>query len=645
MTNGTISLASTAGLTLVSGANGSSAFTYSGTVSALNTALNSGVTFNPTNAYRGLAQITVTTNDLGNSGSGGALSDTDTIKVHVGALVVTNINDVNNGDASSIANLVASDGGDGISLREAILAANATLNVGGPDYIYFNIAGAGPHIINLSSALPAITSPVIIGASSEPDFGGTPVLVLNGGGTIADGIQLYGGSGGSTIRGLVIQNFTQDGIDISESNGNTIVGNWIGLNSTGTSAASNRHGINIWNSNNTIIGGSTPADRNVVSGNTNIGININTDNATSTGNQIRGNFIGTDYTGMSAVGNQNAGIYITSANNVIGGTSANQGNVISSTISAHGVSLGVAANNTLIAGNLIGLNATGTAALGNAGSGISVQSANNTIGGITAQARNVISGNGFVGIGLIGSSATGNTVVGNYIGLNAAGNGMIGNSNDGVYLIDGASNNTIGGATSAHRNVIAGNSDGVQIGGLDGGSNNNIVQGNYIGTDATGTLDFGNNDDGVDIDNAALNNQVIGNLISGNTGDGIDLGDAGASTGTIIRGNLIGTRANGTTALGNSGHGILIGNGGTANNTLIGGTTTGQGNIIAFNSGDGIYVAASTGVSILGNSIHSNTGLGIDLGANNVTLNDIGDTDSGANALMNFFPLSIMCRS
>jgi uncharacterized delta-60 repeat protein len=909
VTHGTINLASTVGLTLVSGANGSSTFTYSGTVIGLNTALNSGVTFNPTTAYRGLAQITLTTNDLGNSGSGGVLSDTDNLNVHVGALVVTNLSDTINGDTSSISALVATDGGDGISLREAILAANATPNVSGPDYIYFNIAGAGPHVINLSTALPAINSPVIIDASSEPDFGGTPVVVLNGGGTIQDGIQLYGGSGGSTIRGLVIQNFTQDGIDIANSNGNTIVGNWIGLNATGTAAAGNVVGMNIWNSNNNIIGGSTPADRNVISGNTNLGINIATDNATSTGNQIRGNYIGTDHTGLLAVGNQNVGIYANAANNTIGGMSANQGNVISGTVTNAGISLGTAANNTLIAGNLIGLNATGTAALGNIGGGMTVESANNIIGGSTALAHNVISGNNSAGIRITGAVATGNIVtgnyigtdttgtqdingtakinglsgiviqsgasnnrigtnadgnndaaerniisgnnwfgieiidsgttnnvvqgnyigtdvtglvalgnseggvsfwngaannqvgsgiatarniisgnhrgvyiangvsnnmvqgnyiglgadgttqigntaegvviyggnpsslvtgniigtnadgtndagerniisgnvigillsdsevtgntiagnyigtdvsgtldrgnaldgvsiqnganantvggtastqrniisgnnrygvaiegvgsnnnmvIGNYIGLNAAGTTLISNSNDGVFIVNGASNNTVGGATAAHRNVISGNSDGVQIGGSSGGANNNLIQGNFIGTDFTGSIDLGNNDDGVDIDNAALNNQVIGNLISGNIGDGIDLGDAGASTGTIIHGNWIGTKADGTSALGNSGHGILIGNGGTANNTLIGGSISGQGNTIAFNSGDGIYVAASTGVSILGNSIHSNAGLGIDLGANNVTPNDLGDTDSGANALMNF---------
>jgi trimeric autotransporter adhesin len=306
-----------------------------------------------------------------------------------------------------------------------------------------------------------------------------------------------------------------------------------------------------------------------------------------------------------------------------------------------GIKIQAGADNNLIAGNYIGrLNSAGTdsgAGTQNGGAGVRVFGANNTIGGTTAADRNVLSGNDLYGVSLQGAVATGNTIAGNYIGLTAAGTALLGNVNDGVFVVNGASNNTIGGATTAHRNVIAGNSDGVQFGGTSGGANNNLVQNNYIGTDVTGTLDFGNNDDGIDIDNAALNNQVIGNLISGNTTDGIDLGDAGASTGTVIRGNLIGTQANGTSALGNSGHGILIGNAsGTANDTTIGGTTAGQGNTISFNGGDGIYMPQSTSVSMLGNTIYGNAGLAIDLGTNGVTANDAGDADGGANNLQNF---------
>ncbi|MBD9360635.1 DUF4347 domain-containing protein [Methylomonas fluvii] len=287
ISHGTLTLAGTTGLTLVSGANGSGSMTYSGTVAAINTALNNGLTFTPDNNYRGLAQLTLTTSDQGNTGSGGTLTDTDILDVHVGAIVVTNTSDTisASADTSSINALIASDGGDGISLREAIAAAN---NTAGTDYIYFGISGSSVHSINLTAPL-TITSQVVLDATSDDSFsanGSRPAIVLNGAGSVQDGIQLYGGSDGSTIRGLVIQNFTGDGIDIAGSNGHTIAGNWIGLNATGSGAAGNALGINLWNSSNNLIGGSTAADRNVISGNSGDGILIATNNGTSTGNLI-----------------------------------------------------------------------------------------------------------------------------------------------------------------------------------------------------------------------------------------------------------------------------------------------------------------------------------------------------------------------
>ncbi len=228
-----------------------------------------------------------------------------------------------------------------------------------------------------------------------------------------------------------------------------------------------------------------------------------------------------------------------------------------------------------------------------------------------------------------------NIIAGSYVGLRADGITALGNSSDGIQ-INGAMGNTIGGSSAADRNVISGSTanDGVQI---FNGAASNTVRNNYIGTDKTGTLDRGNFDDGIDLDTNADNNQIIGNLISGNNSDGIDIGDSATDSGSnVIQGNLIGTQANGTSALANTGHGILVGNGATANNTTIGGNNVGEGNTIAFNGGDGVYVVASTGVSIRGNSIHSNTGLGIDLGTNGVTANDLADGDSGANSLQNF---------
>ncbi len=404
------------------------------------------------------------------------------------------------------------DSGAG-SFRQAILNANAN---GGADTITFNISGTGFHWITISSALPTITGQVTIDATTDDSFisnGSQPAIILDGNNLASDGLVLSSTADGSIIRGFVIRDFAGDGIEIQAgSDSNTIAGNRIGR---------------IW---------------------------------------------------------------------------------------ATGVAAGAGEENT--------------------GSGIRVEGANNTIGGTSTADRNVISGNTDSGVRITGAAASGNIVAGNYIGLLADGTTTLGNNN-GVSIAGGASSNTIGGATTAHRNVISGNAiDGVEILQVSSG---NMIQNNYIGTDVSGTLDRGNGDEGIDVDSNSLNLQIIGNLVSGNDSEGIDLGGSGVNTsGTVIQGNLIGTQADGISSLGNANRGIMVGNGGPANNTTIGGTAAGQGNTIAFNGGDGVQVMASTGVVILGNSIHSNTELGIDLGTNGVTANDTGDGDSGANNLQNF---------
>ena len=113
------------------------------------------------------------------------------------------------------------------------------------------------------------------------------------------------------------------------------------------------------------------------------------------------------------------------------------------------------------------------------------------------------------------------------------------------------------------------------------------------------------------------------------------------AAGTLIYGNYLGVAANGTTSKGNLGDGIRIQ--GTSSGTLVGGTLSGQGNLIANNSGDGIAVTSSStsAATIIGNSIFNNTESGIDLGADDiVTANDAGDSDTGANSLQNFPVLS-----
>ena len=191
------------------------------------------------------------------------------------------------------------------SLHQAILDANA--NSGVADTITFNIAGAGPHIISLTSALPAITDTIIIDGTSEPDFSFAgdgsprPVVVIDGSSAGAvDGIVLGAGSDGSEIRGLVIQNFQNDGI-LVQSNNNTIAGNILGLQADGITIAGNNlagaglHGnIRIESANNTI-GGLSATERNIISGSGFSGIVLF--GVGATGNQIQGNYIGTDISG------------------------------------------------------------------------------------------------------------------------------------------------------------------------------------------------------------------------------------------------------------------------------------------------------------------------------------------------------------
>jgi CSLREA domain-containing protein len=230
----------------------------------------------------------------------------------------------------------------------------------------------------------------------------------------------------------------------------------------------------------------------------------------------------------------------------------------------------------------------------------------------------------------------GNIIQGNYIGTDAAGAVDLGNSTRGI-LITGSPNNTIGGTSEEARNVISGNdSVGIYIQGST--STGNQVLGNYIGTDASGAVDVGNTLHGVMISGNA--NNIVGgtstearNVISGNDGSGVYIA-GGGGTGNQILGNFIGTQVDGASPLGNSLQGVYVIGG--ASNNHIGGTAAGATNTIAFNGGDGVWIQAGTNNDVLSNSVFSNSGLGIDLGTNGVTPNDTGDGDSGPNNLQNF---------
>lgn len=237
----------------------------------------------------------------------------------------------------------------------------------------------------------------------------------------------------------------------------------------------------------------------------------------------------------------------------------------------------------------------------------------NVIGGPAEEsgrkARNVISGNTHVGITVEGDS---NVIVGNYIGTDASGSVSVPNGMEGVWIAPGAENNVVGGSTLSERNVISGNRlFGVSISGS--GATGNVVKGNYIGVDATGGTRLANRY-GLVIADGAQNNTVGGtapgerNVISGN-GGGV-LIRRSETSGNVVIGNYIGTDAAGSQPLANA-YGIWIMDGAQSN--VIGGLRPGEGNLIAEN-GTGVVVEGpeTTGNTVRGNSIRSNTALGID---------------------------------
>jgi hypothetical protein len=549
-------------------------------------------------------------------------------------------------DTTSDANLTACTlAAADCSLRGAINNANGNA---GTDTINFNIPGGGPQTINVGAGgLPGIGDPVVIDGTSEPDFVSTPIVELNGSGAGASPSGLYIYAGNSTVKGLVINRFGTGGSGggiflATGSDGTTIEGNFIGTDVNGTAALGNgTSGITIYGDGITI-GGTTAAARNVISGNSSYGIYL----PGGTLNVIQGNYIGIDANGTAKLTNGEMGVGIWSGSaNTIGGTAAGAGNVISGNEKSGVGLIGWDADFNVVQGNLIGTDKNGTIDLGNGWEGVHISGApNNTIGGTTAAARNVISGNEFQGVALYGAGAQGNVVQGNYIGTDKNGTAKLGNGGAGVVMNVGAQANTIGGSIGTTPggsctgacNVISGNAgNGIYIV-VD--PDWNVVWGNYIGSDVTGTANLGNSLNGVEI-SYAPDNEIGGsipetrNIISGNNQAGVLIEGIDA-TGNFVWNNYIGTQTDGTSELGNTSHGILVTDG--ASNNYIGWAGVTSANTIAFNGGDGVMIDSGTGNEVRENSIHNNDGLGIDLAPNGVTPNDTGDPDAGANNKQNY---------
>jgi len=417
------------------------------------------------------------------------------------------------------------------SLRQAITDANANP---GADTIHFDITGSGVHTIAIASSLPAITSPVTIDGYSQtgsaantngPALGTNAQIMIEIDGTNAtfpdSNLQFVAGSAGSLVKGLA-------------------------LNRNHFRAAIAIYGV----------------------------ANIT----------VQGCFIGTDPTGTSVPGTELYGV-------------------------------------------LLDQSATGA-----------------KIGGTNPGDRNLFGGGQQAGVAFgneFSAGGDGHVVQGNLIGTNAAGTGSLGNR-EGIDIAAATTNSTIGGTSAAARNVISGNTDrGVIVSHSIGAANitGNVIEGNWVGTDVTGTLPLGNAGNGVDI---AAHGNILGGSAAGAGNVIVDSGNVGinleGADGLVIQGNFIGTDAAQGLRLGNHFLGISI----DSNAITVGGIGAGEGNAIAYNGSGSLggVLVYGTNDPIRGNSIYGNNRDGVDLYANGSvdgpTPNDASDGDTGGNNVQNF---------
>jgi IPT/TIG domain/S-layer homology domain len=421
------------------------------------------------------------------------------------------------------------DSGPG-SLRQAIVDSNTTP---GFDQITFFIAGAGVHTIILATPLPDITDGVEIlgftqpGSSENTNGPGLPDNSVHlieidgtnsGAGTGAGVLRLNNPTEGFIVDGLVIHSAPGAAIQVNSTTSGTISGNFLGTDAAGSTAHPNFYGVEIEGSTNIQIGGTLPSQRNVISGNSGSQIGFGCLFNGGTGHAIQGNFIGP----------------------AAGGTAVPTGNP---------------------AGNQTGV-------------GLCFQVTDVEIGGAADGARNVISGNNFIGVNVSNAFA------------------------------------------------------GFQVTDV-------VIRNNYFGTDVTGTLPLPNGGPAIRINTGG--NDVLGNVVSGNLGDGVYYGSGLPNDDGVVQGNKIGTDASGTQPLPNAGWGLRV----LASGLQIGGTGAGQANLVAYNgttTQGGIFIEGGSANAIRANTVHDNAGLGIDLFPVGVNGNDEGDGDGGfeANKQQNF---------
>ncbi|WP_422361567.1 BspA family leucine-rich repeat surface protein [Reichenbachiella sp.] len=414
------------------------------------------------------------------------------------------------------------------------------------------------------------------------------ILIDNGaiGTRIGDGTLASCNVIGNNSFGIRIRN---------SSTGTIIMGNYIGLSLDGDMDLGNTRGIDIFSTDDTVIGGASTDIPNYIGFN-DTGIYIQ---SASSGTEIVNNYLGLGPTGVTNRGNDSDAIWIRSASP---STEIGDGTIAGRNYIAGNGGFGInleEGNNTRIMGNVFGLGTDGNTPLANSQNNIHIQnpSASTFIGDGTPGARNIISNtSGVSSHGItIGSGPT--YVYGNYIGTNENGDQDRGNMTAGINIQGGSG--IIGG--SGLGNIISGNSYGIGIG--VGGF---TINENYIGTNASGTLAIPNDNQGIRL-SAGTGTSITNNLISGNTLDGILVEDV-STTGNNIHQNKIGTQTDGISPLGNGGNGILVESQATGSSIMS--------NSIVFNSSNGIEIGE---VSVSGinnhlltqNSIYNNTGAGI----------------------------------
>lgn len=491
---------------------------------------------------------------------------------HADTFIVNETADFGNGVCSAA----------GCTLREAINASNASTATN--DTIHFAIptntlgcnATTGVCTITPTAQLPSITDTATIdgytqtGASENNEDDNTNNAVLKielngkpasdaaaGGGTIIPGLTVIGsGANGTVIRGLVINRYSLHGVVIDAGATATVEGNFIGTNPTGETDLGNGFDGVLATSSNNRIGGAANEAQNIISGNGRDGVSLAGTGATA--NVIINNHIGTDADAIDPLGNTRHGVAVFSADSIVGGNDKN---------SANG------------AGDDDG----------------------------TAQGEgNIISGNGGHGVLVDNIFAEGTKIQGNHIGVDRNGSGNdLANTLDGVR-VSSVPQVEIGGTTDGLGNTISNNGQhGVEIVGTS--STFVKVQGNRIGTNYIGRSDLGNGGDGVRLGN--VSNTTIGdataaaarNLISGNGANGVFISGTSSATDNKVEGNFIGTNVDGAAGIANVGAGVRVETPGN----VVGGTVEGARNVISGNAEAGVSIlgAGATNNRVQGNRI------------------------------------------